>query len=167
MSTANGRDTRRGHRPWWLGAAVIAVGGVWLSGALRLPQGAQYAQIGPGVFPALIGAGLVVLGVLLLVQIGRGEQFAPQESEDALADAPPSWPALLTALVAVVIPVVAMRRLGFPVTAGLVFATVARAFGSRRLLLDLALGLVLGFVCWYGFSALGVTLGAPLPWLGR
>ena len=51
-------------RPWWLGVAVIALGLVWLYGALSLPQAATYAVVGPGFFPAVIGAGLVVLGAL-------------------------------------------------------------------------------------------------------
>ena len=37
--------------------------------------------IGPGFFPTAIGAGLVVLGLLLLVAVARGERFEPQEAE--------------------------------------------------------------------------------------
>jgi putative tricarboxylic transport membrane protein len=156
----------RAARPWWLGAAVVAIGIVWLIGAARLPQGAQYAQIGPGLFVTLIGAALVLLGILLTVQIARGERFEPQDAEDAVANAPASPSALLTAVAAAALPLLTIRWLGFPLTGMLSFALVARAFGSRRLLLDLALGLGLSVLAWYGFTLLGVTLGSFLPILG-
>ena len=156
----------RAARPWWLGAGVVAIGVVWLIGAARLPQGAQYAIIGPGLFVTLIGAGLVVLGVLLTVQIARGERFEPQDAEDAVANAPASWPALLIATAATALPLLTMRWLGFPLTAALSFALVARAFGSRRSLLDLVLGIALGAIAWTGFTRLGVTLGSFLPAFG-
>jgi putative tricarboxylic transport membrane protein len=59
-----------------------------------------------------------------------------------------------------VVPVLLIRPLGFPVAATLAFALTARAFGSRRLLLDLGVGLLLGVGCWLVFSRL---LGLSLP----
>jgi putative tricarboxylic transport membrane protein len=52
-----------------------------------------------------------------------------------------------------------MSRFGFIVTAALVFALTTRAFGSRRILLDLAIGLFIAGLAWFGFSFLGVNLG--------
>jgi putative tricarboxylic transport membrane protein len=147
-------------RPWGLGAAVIVFGLVWLYGALSLAQAATYAVVGPGLFPVLIGAGLVVLGVLLIVAIARGERFEPQETEDADVSRPPSGPAFWMTLAAGVVPIVVIRSLGFPVAATLTFALTARAFGSRRLPLDLGVGLLLGIACWLLFARL---LGLSLP----
>jgi putative tricarboxylic transport membrane protein len=148
------------RRPWWLGGAVIALGLVWLYGALSLPQAATYAVVGPGFFPALIGAGLVALGVLLLVAVARGERFEPQDAEDVDASRAASRGAFWTTVVAGVIPVFVIRPFGFPIAATLAFALTARAFGSRRLLLDLGVGLILGIACWLLFSRL---LGLALP----
>ena len=152
-------------KPYWLGALVIALGGVWLYGAASLPQTARYAQIGPGLFLTVIGAALVLLGVLLLVQIVQGEEFAPQDAEDASADAPADWRAFFTATAAAGLPLLTLRHLGFPITAGLSFALVARAFGSSRLLLDLVIGLALGAISYFFFTHLGVSLGGALPLL--
>lgn len=145
----------------------MAMGGVWLYGAASLPQTAQYAAIGPGLFVTAIGAGLVVLGAVLTLQIARGEQFAPQESEDAMSDAPADWRALAMAVAAAALPLLTIRQLGFPLTATLVFALVARAFGSRRPVLDLAIGLAISLLAYFGFIRLGVSLGGFLPLLGR
>jgi putative tricarboxylic transport membrane protein len=152
-------------RPYWLGAAIAAIGAVWLWQGLSLPATARYAEVGPGMFPAIIGGVLIVLAGILTWQVHRGEKFEPQEAEDADADAAVSRPALVYAVAAAAIPLLTMRWVGFPVTAALSFLLVTRAFGSRRLLLDAAIGIALGTACWYGFSALGVRLGAFFPFL--
>ena len=147
-------------RPWALGVAVILFGLVWLWGAWSLPQAATYAVVGPGLFPTVIGIALVVLGALLLVAIARGERFEPQDAEDADVTQRPSGAAFWTAVLAGVLPVFTIRPLGFPVAAAISFALTARAFGSRRVAVDLGLGLVLGLACWLLFSRL---LGLTLP----
>jgi putative tricarboxylic transport membrane protein len=149
-------------RPYWLGAAVLVLGGVWLHGGLTLPQTAGYAVIGPGLVPALVGAGLLGLGALLLVAIARGERFHPQETEDVEAGRPPDRRALWLCLLASALPVALVRPLGFPPAAAITFALVARAFGSRRPVADTGLGLLLGVGCWLLFSRL---LGLALPGL--
>ncbi|MBL8700070.1 MAG: tripartite tricarboxylate transporter TctB family protein [Alphaproteobacteria bacterium] len=148
-----------GARPWWLGIAVILIGGFWIYGSWQLPATSTYARIGPGMFVMAVGIGLVVFGALLLVQIARGERFEPQEAEDAVAGQPASMAALATVLIAAALPLYTMERFGFVPTSALVFAATTRAFGSRRVALDLAIGAVMGACAWYGFSALGVELG--------
>jgi putative tricarboxylic transport membrane protein len=155
-----GTGGQRPTRPWGIGVAVALFGLVWLYGALSLPQSATYAIVGPGLFPAVIGGGLVVLGALLLLAIARGERFEPQETEDADVTRAPSRAAFWTTLTAGLLPVLVLRPLGFPVAAALTFALTARAFGSRRLLLDLGVGFLLGLACWLLFSRL---LGLALP----
>lgn len=147
-------------RPWWLGGAVAAAGGLWLYGAAQLPIVATHARIGPGMFVAIVGGALVLLGLALTVQIARGARFEPQDAEDAVAGQRPSRKALLTALIGASLPLYTMERFGFVVSAALVFALTARAFGARALLPGLAIGAALGAATWFGFSALGVQLGA-------
>ena len=154
-------------RPYWLGVGIIAIGGAWLYGAASLPQTAQHAGIGPGLFVTVIGAALVILGGALTLQIVRGEKFSPQDSEDAMAEAPADNAAFLTSVAAAALPLLTIRQVGFPLTATLVFALVARAFGSRRVILDLAIGLILSLIAYFGFVRLGVSLGGFLPLLGR
>jgi putative tricarboxylic transport membrane protein len=138
----------------------MVLGAVWLHGALSLPQSATYAIVGPGLVPALIGAGLVVLGGLLALAVARGERFEPQDVDDADATQPPSRRALWTAVAAGLAPVPVIRPLGFPAGAALAFALTARALGSRRWPVDLLLGLLLGTACWLLFSR---VLGLALP----
>lgn len=153
------QDKRPASRPWWLGFAVVGIGAFWIYGSTLLPQTSAYAKIGPGMIVAVAGGGLVVLGLVLLVQIALGERFEAQDAEDVLTDQPADWTAMGTSVLGAVIPLYTMERFGFVVSAALMFALTTRAFGSRRLLVDLAIGLALAAFSWWSFSLLGVNLG--------
>lgn len=150
-------------QPWWLGLAVILLGAVCLHASSQLSLSAQYAAIGPGLFVALVGLGLVVLGVLLMIQMARGTAF---DDEERAADPGMYAPAFLTVLLASIVPALAMESLGLPLTAMVSFMLVARALGSRRIVVDLVSGFVLGSACWFLFSKLGLQLGGFLPLAG-
>ena len=150
-------------RPWWIGLAVLAMGLVWIYGATSIQSTTAFVGMGPEIMVGAVGAGLVVLGVLLLVQIARGETFRPQEEENADADAPPSRRAFLLSLAGVALPLATIRWLGFPLTAAIGFTLVTHAFGSQRTLFDLAVGAAVGVGAWFMFSWLGIDLGPFLP----
>ncbi|GAA5233226.1 tripartite tricarboxylate transporter TctB family protein [Verticiella sediminum] len=152
--------------PWWLGLAVICLGAVCIYASTELAATAQYAAIGPGMLVSVVGLGLVVLGILLLIQIARGEVFEPEEAENAAPGQPMDKRAFFTALLAVMLPALAMQTLGLPITAMLAFMLVARAFGSRRVVSDLIVGFALGGLCWLLFGWLGLQLGGFFPLAG-
>ncbi|WP_193089606.1 tripartite tricarboxylate transporter TctB family protein [Advenella sp. FME57] len=158
--------TAPGARPWWLGIAVILLGCVCLYATTTLPATAQYAAIGPGMFVTIAGGGLLLLGILLLIQIARGERFEAQNAENAAGNLPMDKRAFFTALAATIVPALTMEALGLPITAMLSFTLVARAFGSNKTLIDLITGAILGSVCWFLFSRLGLQLGGFLPLAG-
>ncbi len=151
-------------RPWWLGLAVLTMGGVWLNGARGIASTTNYIGVGPAAMVIVVGTGLAVLGVILMVQALRGDPVAAPGDGDA--ETPPSRPAFLMALAGVCLPLLTIRWLGFPLSAMLAFALVTHAFGSRRTLLDLAIGAGLASAAWFGFSRLGISLGGFLPLLG-
>lgn len=152
--------------PWWLGLAVIGLGAVCLYASTGLAATAQYAAIGPGMLVTVVGLGLVALGILLLIQIARGEVFEAEGTENAAPGRPMDKRAFFTALLAVILPALAIETLGLPLTAMLSFMLVARAFGSRRVVTDLLAGLILGSVCWALFGWLGLQLGGLFPLAG-
>ena len=152
--------------PWWLGLAVIFMGAVCFYASTELAATAQYAAIGPGMFVAAVGIGLVALGILLLIQIARGEVFEPDEVENAASGRAMDKRAFFTALLAIIVPALAIETLGLPATAMVSFMLVARAFGSRRLLADLIAGLALGSLSWLLFGWLGLQLGGFFPMAG-
>lgn len=143
----------------------MALGGVWLYGASNLQQSSSIAGIGPGVFVTLIGIGLVVCGVVLVFQMVRPANDLAAPAEDGAVKTQFQTIPFVTALVAVALPILLMSSIGFPLTAALIFAAVAHAFGSRRTLFDLVVGAVLSGTSWLVFSWLGVDLGVFLPLL--
>jgi putative tricarboxylic transport membrane protein len=156
----------RADRPWWIGCAILAMGGIWLYGASSIAATTGFIGLGPAAIINAVGAGLVVLGVLLIVQALRGVSFSPEQEEGVDAGAPPSRKAFLLALAGITLPLATIQWLGFPLTAMLVFTLITHAFGSRRTLLDLAVGLILSSGSWFGFSKLGISLGHFFPLIG-
>lgn len=150
-------------QPWWLGLSIILLGAVCLYASSSLSLSAQYAGIGPGLFVAMVGAGLVALGILLMIQMARGTAF---DDEERAADPGMDKRAFFTVLLASIVPALTMQSLGLPLTASVSFMLVARALKSRNIVLDLVSGFVLGSACWYLFSKLGLQLGGFLPLAG-
>ena len=113
----------------------------------------------------LIGVALIVCGVVLVFQMSRAVNVPAAPAEDGAEKTPFQAVPFVTALVAVASPMWLMTSVGFPLTAALIFAAVTRAFGSRRILFDLAVGAVLSSTSWFVFRWLGVELGSFLPLL--
>lgn len=126
------------------GIAVAALGvAAFYGGSLQPPVPGQ--QVGPSVFPMVIGTGLVVCGILIALGVGRSFEEAAEAdlgtiegSREATAAAPP--PPLLAGLRALLPPalllfyVLAVDPLGFVLTAGLMVLAMVLAFrGSWRL----------------------------------
>jgi putative tricarboxylic transport membrane protein len=109
--------------------------------------------LGSRLLPYIVAAGLALTGLAILIAgfVRRG----PSEER-----APDLAPIVLIA-VALVVPIVLIRTLGWIPVAAVVFALGARAFGSRRLALDLVLGLAFGAGTFALFNyALGLNLPA-------
>ncbi len=153
-------------KPWWLGLIVVFMGAVCLYSANDLENTARYAAIGPGMFVTAIGVGLVLLGILLLIQIARGEKFEPQDTENAEGETPMDKRAFFTALLGAFLPVLIIEHLGLPITAMCSFMLITLAFGSRRIVMNLLIGFILGTSSWFLFGLLGLQLGDFIPLLG-
>lgn len=154
-------------RNWGLPLLAAAAGALMVAEGMTLPLFAQYSGLGAGFLVVVIGAALLLLAAFLSVQILRGTNFEPEAAEGVDLESPMSWPAFGLAAAGLGLPIVTIPWLGFPLGAGLAYACIARAFGSRRPLVDVAIGLVLASATWFGFTRLGVQLGPFLPLLGR
>jgi putative tricarboxylic transport membrane protein len=130
-------------------------------------------QIGPNVFPMVVGFGLILCGAL--IALGIGHSFEEEvELEPAAPGAepppPPGWARSLTALIPpgmLLFYVFTVDRLGFVITAATMVFTVAIALGARlRLAIPLAMVAPL-FVHLVFSKLLRVPLPQgliPLPW---
>ena len=113
-----------------------------------------YAKVGPTVFPWMVSGGLVAVGLTLAWFAWRLP--ATPAPRDNLG--------LLVLAAGLLQQILLVRWAGFVPTAALLFLATAVAFGRRRTLVDLAIGLVLALVVYLLFTRLlGLTL--PAGWL--
>lgn len=149
--------------PLAVAAGVIGLGLVLLVGAFRISGEAAYAGVGPRAFPVLVGGALTLLGLILAVAIARGMVLTPESGEDVDATLEADLRPLAWIVAGLVLSVVLLERAGFPVTGALLFTLTARAFGSRRLVRNVLIGLLVATATYVVFArGLGVSLpGGP------
>jgi len=158
---------------------MVALGGLAAYGGSRLPP-VPGQQIGPNVFPMVVGIGLVICGAMIALRIGRSfEDEAEADlakitgTEEAATASPATrwWTGLSVLLppAMLLFYVYAVDKLGFLPTAAAIVLTIATALGARLMLaIPLALGAPL-FVNLVFAKLLRVPLPSgllPLPWLG-
>lgn len=159
------------------GLFLVALGGAAAYGGSLLPP-VPGQPVGPNVFPMVVGAGLALCGALIALGVGRRFEeeaqadLAAHSDESALAkeEAAFSGARGLLALIPpalLIFYVLAVDRLGFALTAGVIVLVAALALGARlRLALPLAIAAPL-FVHLVFFKLLRVPLPSgllPMPW---
>lgn len=163
------------------GVFIAVLGGLAAYGGSRLPP-VPGQQIGPNVFPLVVGLGLVACGAMIACGIGRSYEDEAEAdlakitshiaAEPGQADRPHGWWRGLLALVPpalLLFYVLAVDRLGFLPTAATIVLITSLALGARlRLAIPVAIGGPL-FVNLVFLKLLRVPLPSgllPLPWLG-
>jgi len=163
------------------GLFMVTLGGLAAYGGSRLPP-VPGQQIGPDVFPLVVGIGLAICGAM--IAFGVGHHYEEEAEADLAkitgqiavetggADEPSAWWRGLKVLVPpalLLFYVVAVDRLGFLPTAAVMVLITSVALGARlRLAVPLAIGAPL-FVNLVFSKLLRVPLPSgfvPLPWLG-
>ena len=148
--TTSGRSLRLGEAV--LGGGVLAFGlfVAFETTKLRAPTG---GGVGPTLFPILIAAGLVVIGVLVLYEAFRGH-IAHEGGLEL------DWLGVGLVSAGLVAQLLLLERAGWVLATALLFMAAARAFGSRRLVADAAVGLALAGLSFVIFTY-GLDLSLP------
>ena len=116
-----------------------------------------YSQVGPRLFPYIIGTGLTLCGAVLSwhAMLG-GWRDVPldQPGHDA-----PDWMAWAIISGGIVLHMVLIGWAGFVIASTLMYALIARGFSSKRPVRDAAVGLALAVAAYFLFTrALGLRL---------
>ena len=117
------------------------------------PAAAAQAVVGPGVFPALVATGLILVGLRLLY-----EGFALR----AVAEVFPQLDRKAVAIVAFAIALqyFILERFGWIISGTLLFVLTSLAFGSRKHIRNVLFGLVLTTLTYMIFDY-GLDLDLP------
>jgi putative tricarboxylic transport membrane protein len=140
-------------------AAALALVGIYTIVDARGLNVGFGDPIGPRVFPYIIGTAMVLLAVLLAVATARGDVPRAEEGEDVDLTMPADWMTVAKLVAILVLNVLLVNLLGWAITGAFVFAGSAWALGSRTLVRDVIVGVVLAVASWYFFY---VGLGVPL-----
>jgi putative tricarboxylic transport membrane protein len=148
-----------------LSLGVLALGLAAAVVAWRLPEGGGYARIGPNFMPKLVSGGLILLGVWLLVERFTGGWREPVATDPAARGEHAFLPsAFVWVSAGLLAQMVLINSAGFVLAAAVLFACVAKGFGSRRWLRDVALGLALGLGV-FAFFVYFLNVNLPAGWL--
>ena len=142
-----------------LSIGVVALGAGIAAVTARLPSEGGYAGIGPNFIPAVVAAGIILLGVWLGFEAFTGGwRDAPQRAE-TLEPMPFVWVSA-----GLFVHMALIGWAGFVIAGTALFACVARGFGSRRVVRDLAIALVLTLGIYLFFVKL-LNVNLPAGWL--
>jgi putative tricarboxylic transport membrane protein len=144
-----------------VGLFVLALAGLALWQATAIPASPIYAQVGPKFIPYLVAGFIALCGVGLVLAALRGGWSADLTE---VATAPPTnWRALALLGAGLAANLVLIDRLGFVFASTTMYVLVCAAFGSKRPLTDLAIGIAVTLGAYLGFEkGLGVNIGAGI-----
>jgi putative tricarboxylic transport membrane protein len=148
-----------------LSLGVLALGIGVAAVTATLPSEGGYAGIGPNFIPAVVAAGIILLGLWLAFEAfsggwrGAAPDDAAARGEHAFNAAAFGWVSAGLCLQMALI-----GWAGFVVAATLLFVCVARGFGSRRVARDLGIGLALALGIHLFFVKL-LNVNLPAGWL--
>jgi putative tricarboxylic transport membrane protein len=136
-----------------LGAFAILLGAYVAFDASGYHDSSTYDSLGPSLLPYIIAGGLILTGLPILI----GALLSGAEPNTI---GPIDWMPVVLITIGLILPIMLIVPLGWIPVIAVVFAFGARAFGSRRTLLDLGLGLLFGVATFVIFN---YGLGRQLP----
>jgi putative tricarboxylic transport membrane protein len=137
-----------------LGGAVLALGLFIAFETSQMQVAPSQAAVGPRMFPFLVAIGLLIVGAALLREAFFGH--IAHEGGFEL-----DWRAVVLISVGLVAEFLLMERVGWIISAVVLYVLGTVAFGSRRIVLGVVIGLALAVVT-YGAFNYGLDLSLPM-----
>jgi putative tricarboxylic transport membrane protein len=148
-----------------LSVAVLLLGIAVALGTSQLSGAGGYARIGPNVAPAIIAAGLILLGAWLMYEsLSGGWRNAVPDDPEARSEHAFEAGAFLWVSVGLIAQIFLIHSAGFVLAQATLFACVARGFGSPKPARDFAIGLALGLSVFLFFVKF-LNVNLPAGWL--
>jgi len=136
---------------------LVVLGSFVIYETQNIAETQGYAQIGPRLFPYLIGVGLTLCGAVLGWEaLSGGWRHVPLDEAHEASD----WMAFGVISAGVVLHMVVIGWAGFIIASTLLFVLIARGFGSRKPVRDAIIAVVLAVVVFFLFTK-GLGLNLP------
>jgi putative tricarboxylic transport membrane protein len=149
----------------FLSLAVLALGIAVAVGTSQLSSAGGYARIGPNVAPAVIAGALILLGIWLAYEAlsGGWRNAAPDDAAER-GEHDFHAGAFIWISAGLFAQILLIHVAGFVLAQAVLFACVARGFGSAKWLRDLAAGVILGLGVFLFFVKF-LNVNLPAGWL--
>ncbi|GAA1599005.1 tripartite tricarboxylate transporter TctB family protein [Kribbella sancticallisti] len=161
MSTQSVSTLKQGRSELGVALLLLLLGGWAVIDALQLQELDTRGPVGPKTVPITVGVLLIGTAVLLAIDVlrgGRGEQEAGEDVDLAHGS---DWKTLGLLVVAFVANILLIDRLGWPVSGAVLFFGTTFALGSRHLIRNAIISIVLSVGTWYLFN-LGLGIALPV-----
>lgn len=124
-------------------AALIA----WSTSQMRIIP--VHAKVGPQMFPYFAAVALAIVGICFIIQALRNSPGKLVADTDET-----NWMALGLIAFGFIFEILFIKSLGFILASTVLFMAVAMAYGSRRYIRDIAIGLIITSAAYFGFTRL-------------
>jgi putative tricarboxylic transport membrane protein len=141
------------------GAILVLLGVAVLVAVQAFPR-IPGQNVGPGLFPGLIAAGMLACGALLVVSGVRHRDDAPWVASMPWMRSRPHLLAFVATVAVVILYIALANAVGFLILAPVLMFVLLIAYGVRPRAAAVA-SIVVSLAIWYAFYKL---LRVPLPW---
>jgi putative tricarboxylic transport membrane protein len=124
---------------------LFVVGAITLWDATQLPETSGADFVGSATFPSIIGGALVVLSLLQLISVARGNLGEPEGIEGGEADNTVHLRPLILMLAGMLVFAVGLPYIGFPISATVLFTLVVYALNIKKSKWYVIVPIALGF----------------------
>ena len=130
----------------------------WDTSRMDIPQGSSI--VSPQTFPYIVAVFTSFVGLLLIIDILRGNHGTPDGDEPGDPLIPVNYKTLLIVATSIVLHVILLQIAGYIVAATVCFSGVAYGFGSRKIVKDFFVSLAFSIIVYVSFTR-GLNINLP------
>ncbi len=125
---------------------------------MDIPQGSSI--VSPQTFPYMVAAFTSLVGLVLILDVLRGNHGTPDGDEPGDPLIPVNYKTLLIVAAAIGLHVILLETAGYIIAATICFLGVAYGFGSRKILKDFLVSLAFAIIVYFSFTK-GFNINLP------
>jgi putative tricarboxylic transport membrane protein len=133
-------------------ASFLLLGFFVLYSAFNLEEPGVYSVVSPKTFAYIIGVFTSVVGILLVIEVVRGNYGVAEGTERGDPFLPPDIKTMAIVLTSIALHILLIQRAGYIAAAAIAFYGVSFAFGSRKILKDILVAFVFAITVYVVFS---------------
>ena len=132
--------------------SFLLLGFFVLYSAFNLEEPGVYSVVSPKTFAYIIGVFTSVVGILLVIEVLRGNYGVAEGTERGDPFLPPDNKTMAIVLTSIALHILLIQRAGYIAAAAIAFYGVSFAFGSRKILKDILVAFVFAITVYVVFS---------------